>query len=273
MDFCILTISMILSPKLKSDLLSVGYYTSPLGGSPKPALVTDNNLFFEVITEGEVYGFEAEPQLHGVGSVFVHRPGDFTVSRTPGVTRYQCLTVRFDWDASQVSEVDWPRCFHWDDVNAVIHFSDEMLSSYHHQVLDRSVVGDYIWSQFRYRLEASSNHAQGNRISPRLQAVMSYIDQHFVESISVEDAAAHVKMSGSHLHTLFREHLDQTPHQYLIRSRMRAAAHLLVSSDRPIKVIANDVGYVNTESFCRAFKKHYARTAVAHRNKYRYYDM
>ena len=83
---------MISAQKLKSDLLSVGYYTSPFGGALQPACIADNNLLFEVITEGQVYGFEEEPQLHGVGTVFVHRPSDFTVSRTPGSIRYQCLT-------------------------------------------------------------------------------------------------------------------------------------------------------------------------------------
>jgi AraC-like DNA-binding protein len=261
---------MIIPHKLNSDLLSVGYYTSPFGGSAAPACICADNMFFELITEGAVYGFEDEPQLHGVGSIFAHRPGEFTISRTQGSERYRCLTVRFDWDASQVS-VDWPRCFLWDDAKAVLKFSDEMLFSYHHQVLDRSVIGDYIWNQFRFRLEDSKRHTQQDQIPMRLKAVMSYIDRNFREAISVENVAAHVGLSSSHLYARFREYLNLTPHQYLIRTRMRAAAHLLVSSDRPIKVIACDVGYVNTESFCRAFKKHYNRTAAAHRKLYRHY--
>ena len=264
---------MISSQKLKSGLLSVGYYESPLGGSPNPVCITDNHLLFELITEGAVYGFEAEPKLHGVGSVFVHHPGEWTVSRTQGETRYRCLTVRFDWDHAQVSTVDWPRVFLWDDLESVLKFSDEMLFSYHNQVLDRSVIGDYIWNQFRFRLEGANRYARRDEVPPRLQAVIAYIDQHFGESISVEDVAAHVGQSASHLHAQFREYFDQTPHQYLIHIRMRAAAHLLVSSDHPIKVIAIDVGYVNTESFCRAFKKHYDRTAAAHRRMYRHYDV
>ncbi len=262
---------MIIPPKLGPPLLSVGYFTSALGGSPKPSCITDRNLYFELLTEGAVYGFEAEPVLHGVGTVFVHRPGDCTISKTQGATRYRCLTALFEWDASQ-DLIGWPRSFLWYDTKAVLQFADEMLSSYHHEALDRSVIGAYIWNQFRFRLEASKRVTQNNKIPARLKAVMVYLDTNFGNAISVDEAAAHVGLSASHLHARFREYLGETPHQYLIRTRMRAAAHLLVSSDRPIKVVASEVGYVNTESFCRAFKKYHGRTAASHRGMYRRYD-
>ncbi|MDQ8193751.1 AraC family transcriptional regulator [Coraliomargarita sp. SDUM461004] len=263
---------MIIASKLISSLRSVGYYTSPVGGAAEPARIGEDDLFFEIITAGEVYGFEKPAQLHGIGSIFVHKPGDCTVTRSPGQTRYSCLTIRFAYTDLQAL-VEWPRRFLWNDMNAVLKFSDEMLSAYHHQILDRGIIGDFILNQLRFRLEASRLEQAQDEIPPRLKAVMSYFEHNLSEAISVEDVAEHVGLSASHLHSLFRLHLDQTPHQYLIRARMRAAAHLLVSSDRPIKAIALDVGYVNSESFCRAFKKYYDRTAAAHRKRYRNYDM
>jgi AraC-like DNA-binding protein len=263
---------MIIPQNLGPRLLSVGYFASGPGGAVRPKRVSDNILLFELITEGAVYGFESEPRLHAAGSVFVHRPGCLTVSKTEGDSRYRCLTAYFACSDEALKSVEWPRCFVWDNLRSVLQFSDEMLSSYHYQVMDRQVLGDYIWNQFRFRFEASKPDARNDHIPARLKAAMSYLDAHFSAALSVDDVAVHVGLSASHLHACFREFMGETPHQYLIRIRMRAAAHLLVSSDSPIKAIAHEVGYVNTESFCRAFKKYYDRTAASHRSLYRNYD-
>jgi transcriptional regulator GlxA family with amidase domain len=62
-----------------------------------------------------------------------------------------------------------------------------------------------------------------------------------------------------------------SPHQYLIRQRMRAARHMLATSTEPIKAIARNTGYINTENFCRAFRQHVGLTAAAYRRTYRIY--
>jgi len=69
-------------------------------------------------------------------------------------------------------------------------------------------------------------------------------------------------------HAQFRQHLGKSPHQCLILQRMRAARHKLVTTGEPIKAIAQDVGYANTENFCRAFRKHCGLTAAAYRRKF-----
>lgn len=259
---------MIIGQNLNPSLSSVGYYISPLGGASQARRIAAGRLYFELITDGEVYGFEEEAQLHGPGAVFLHRPGEWTVSKSLERGHYSCFIATFDMEGAAVT-LDWPRCFTWEDVTAAERFSSEMLFAFHNQELDRGVLGAYILSQFRFRLEASRRQSRQLGVSNELAAVVAYLDSNYSEAISVEEVASHVGLSASYLHAQFRQHLNQTPHQYLIGVRMRAAAHLLVSSDSPIKAIACDVGYPNAESFCRAFRKNYGRTAVAHRQLYR----
>lgn len=268
--FCILTKAMIVGQNLNPRLNSVGYYVSPSGGAISAKQIAADELCFELITHGMVYGFEVDPQLHGAGVVFAHRPGEWTVSKTPEDTHYSCFIATFDLCGATMA-VDWPRCFLWDDVRGAELFSSEMLFAFHNQELDHGVLGEYIWSQLNFRLEASKRQSQQLGMPPQLAKVMAYLDANFGALISVEDVASYVGLSASYLHAQFRQHLNQTPHQYLINVRMRASAHLLVSSDSPIKAIACDVGYPNTESFCRAFKKNYGRTAAAHRRLYRHH--
>ena len=49
--------------------------------------------------------------------------------------------------------------------------------------------------------------------------------------------------------------LGVTPHQYLVRSRLRHAARLLADDDSPITDIAYDVGFADLSNFVRTFHR------------------
>jgi AraC family transcriptional regulator len=46
-----------------------------------------------------------------------------------------------------------------------------------------------------------------------------------------------------------------TPHQYLVRSRLRNAARLLADQDRPVTDVAYDVGFGDLSNFVRTFHR------------------
>jgi AraC-like DNA-binding protein len=46
-----------------------------------------------------------------------------------------------------------------------------------------------------------------------------------------------------------------TPHQYLVRARLRRAARLLADAERPITDIAYDVGFGDLSNFVRTFHR------------------
>lgn len=75
-------------------------------------------------------------------------------------------------------------------------------------------------------------------------------------------------VSVSHLHMLFRSHLGESPHQYLIQKRLRIAGHALATGNLSIKAVASEVGYPNAENFCRAFRKFFGRSASEYRQAY-----
>lgn len=255
----------------RSALQSIGFYRSPPGGSPTPAVIGPEHLLFELITEGAVY-VPGEGTLQGVGAVFVQRPGQQTVSRTEGNGRYACMTARFF--LKRVSPwVEWPRCFLWEDSREALRFAEKMLHAFHRGGQDRGVIGDLVWSQFRYQLDRYRSHPVARGIPPRLAAVLAHIEAHHAEPLGLNLLAERIGLSASHLHAEFRAQLGVTPHQYLIGQRMRAAQHRLATTGDPVKAVAEAVGYANIENFCRAFKKHTGLTAAAYRKKYRTYEL
>lgn len=248
-------------------VIRMGYYTSGKGGAPKPFQIPDCMLCFELITSGSVYPPSGDQtQLYGSGWIFVHRPGQHTVWRTEPDSHYECMTVSFN-TALIDTKVEWPEAFFWEDINQAVSFAHEMLYARHHTRVDQEILGDLIWSQFRFRLDLFRRKSK-QQIPPRVAAVMNYIEKHYAEDMDVDTMAEHAGLSASHLHAYFRTFVKVTPHQYLIRQRMQAAGHALATTNTPIKAIAQEVGYANTEHFCRAFKQYFKMTAAEYRYKY-----
>src|ERR1700727_1817329 len=82
-----------------------------------------------------------------------------------------------------------------------------------------------------------------------------WIDANSQRSIDLEDAAAQAGISPFHFLRLFSDVLGVTPHQYLVRSRLRHAARLLADEDIAITDIAYDVGFADLSNFVRTFHR------------------
>jgi AraC-like DNA-binding protein len=82
-----------------------------------------------------------------------------------------------------------------------------------------------------------------------------WIDAHSHRQIELEDAADQAGLSPFHFLRLFSNVLGVTPHQYLVRSRLRHAARYLADDDRPITDVAFDVGFGDLSNFVRTFHR------------------
>lgn len=252
---------------LPARLTRLGTYASPLGGSRRPVSTSRNEVLFEIIQEGSVYGLEETPGLHGEGAVFCHREGQKSVSDSPPESYYNCYVVWFECQRDDFP-ADWPRVFQWKDRKSMHSFMEEMLHAVHYAALDLGVVGNLILARFEFELERSRSLARTQAIPPQLRLATDFINRNYAKPLSLEDVAKAADVSVSHLHMLFRTQLGESPHQYLIQKRLRIAGHSLATGNQSIKAVAAEVGYPNAESFCRAFRKFFERSASEYRQAY-----
>jgi AraC-like DNA-binding protein len=82
-----------------------------------------------------------------------------------------------------------------------------------------------------------------------------WIDAHSHQEIDLEHAAGQADISPFHFLRLFSSVLGVTPHQYLVRTRLRHAARLLADDDRPVTDVAYDVGFGDLSNFVRTFHR------------------
>ena len=82
-----------------------------------------------------------------------------------------------------------------------------------------------------------------------------WIDANSHHPINLDDAAAQAAISPFHFLRLFSGTLGVTPHQYLVRSRLRHAARLLADADIAVTDVAYDVGFGDLSNFVRTFHR------------------
>jgi AraC-like DNA-binding protein len=97
--------------------------------------------------------------------------------------------------------------------------------------------------------------AAASRDRRRAVETALWIDAHSHQQIDLEHAAAQAGTSPFHFLRLFSGVLGVTPHQYLVRSRLRHAARLLADDDMSVTDVAYDVGFGDLSNFVRTFHR------------------
>jgi AraC-like DNA-binding protein len=82
-----------------------------------------------------------------------------------------------------------------------------------------------------------------------------WLEEHATEEVDLERIAGLAELSPFHFLRLFARVLGVTPHQYLVRCRLRRAARLLADPDRSITDVAFDVGFADLSNFVRTFRR------------------
>jgi AraC-like DNA-binding protein len=118
-------------------------------------------------------------------------------------------------------------------------------------------IGQVLASRFVEVVSGKPRKSGPDTARDRRRAVETalWIDAHSHRQINLEDAADQAGISPFHFLRLFSDVLGVTPHQYLLRSRLRHAARRLADDDSPITDIAYDVGFADLSNFVRTFHR------------------
>lgn len=113
--------------------------------------------------------------------------------------------------------------------------------------VDGAIVGMAGLSRDLHRPE---DHRTGYR---GLAESVEYLQSHFDESIRIENLADVAKMPVDRYGKMVKRAFHLTPHQLLVRTRVDAAARLLVETDSTVAEIAYACGYSDHSAFSRQF--------------------
>src|ERR1700676_3975036 len=118
-------------------------------------------------------------------------------------------------------------------------------------------VGQWFASRFVEVVSGRSRETATVTARDRRRAVETalWIDATSTQEGDLERASSQAGISPFHFLRLFANVLGVTPHQYLVRSRLKHAARLLADDDLPITGVAYDVGFGDLSNFVRTFHR------------------
>lgn len=82
-----------------------------------------------------------------------------------------------------------------------------------------------------------------------------FIREHACSGIKVDDILREVPLTRRVLESRFKKYFGHSPHDAILKTRLRRAEELLRETDLPLTVIADRSGFIHTEYFSVVFKK------------------
>jgi AraC-like DNA-binding protein len=99
----------------------------------------------------------------------------------------------------------------------------------------------------------------------RVTRTVRYVDEHAGDALSLTDLAKAAGLSPFHFLRTFEDLTGTTPHQYVMRLRLRRAAARLTAEPAKILDVALDSGFGDVSNFNRAFRAEFGVSPRAYR--------
>ena len=124
---------------------------------------------------------------------------------------------------------------------------------------------EYLLLLLKGCIQSMSREKEQKR-TDRIEMAKTYIAEHYMEQLSLNDVAEYVELNPSYFSKLFKSEMDLNFSEYLMKVRMEKAMQLLRNPKVRIYEIGGMVGYEDAVSFGRAFKKFVGMSPKEYRN-------
>lgn len=108
---------------------------------------------------------------------------------------------------------------------------------------------------------------EGNHLMHLANAI-SYMEDHYLEPLTLEEIAGKSNISVRHLNRIFRSYYQMTPIAYMLTLRLERACSLLKHSSLTITQISYECGFNDSNYFTRQFRKAYKVSPKVYRQNH-----
>ena len=243
----------------------------------KGSYTVEVNLEKFTLEEGDFCIFNSEElhQIRGNEAVTLH-----------DVIIFQPQILSFSYEDEMQKELIEPLMLHKDSLVHVIHYGApgymEFAEGYDRIVACGLIPDDGWYYEAKIGVLGLLNQLKKNRmIHPsasmqraaekekidRYKRVVSYIEEHYREKVSLEELAGAAQCNAQYLCHVFKEIAGVPPVRYLIDYRVERAKELLQKSTQTVLEISLDCGFENVSYFIRQFKRETGMTPREYRGK------
>lgn len=106
---------------------------------------------------------------------------------------------------------------------------------------------------------------QTHRRKHRIEHILDWIEMNYMRPFRLDDMATDLRLSPYYLSHLFKEATGVSITEYIATRRIHQAIQLLTTTDKPVSLIAEEIGLTNISYFCRLFRSHMNTTPHQYR--------
>lgn len=109
--------------------------------------------------------------------------------------------------------------------------------------------------------------ARGGLAPWQKQKIERYVKENLERPLRVEELARQLSLSPSHFTRAFKETFGESPHTHIVRSRLKLAQKMMLSSGEALSQIAYACGFADQSHFSKAFRRGIAESPNAWRRR------
>lgn len=231
---------------------------------------------FSIITSGAIhYHIEGEDYLVEQGDIMLFNPGTYHQSTTlPGTvcTELHIGVGNLKIHQGKANYIKTPRdkpILHsykykteiWQCIQSIE--KEQRIRQLGYSFMLKAKVMELIALLYREMDEAFIEESieltqAGSRDKKKIvQQLIDYMNQSYMEDISLEEMSKTMYLSPVYISKIFKEETGTSPINYLIQIRLQKAKDILEQEVIPIQEVASRVGYTDAYYFSKLFKKYY----------------
>jgi AraC-like DNA-binding protein len=245
----------------RSDPVSVIEYHCEAGPHSSSFVEVHNDFSVSYVRQGS-FGCHTRGEIHELvaGSTMTGRPGEEFRCTHEHVCGDECLSFHFSdefVDALGIRGEQWqagsmpPLA----ELMVLGELGTAITSNQSEVGLDE--LGVLFAGRYVDLIAGKQRKRESMSEADRRRAVRAalWIDANSRDEINLDQTARTAGLSPFHFLRVFSRTLGVTPHQYLVRSRLRHAARLLAEDEVSITEVAGEVGFNDLSNFVRTFHR------------------
>lgn len=101
-----------------------------------------------------------------------------------------------------------------------------------------------------------------NHYRARLQPVIQHLEQHYNQTLKLEDMAQKANISPYHFHRIFKAIMGEPLNQYVRRLKLEHAANQLFYQQHSVTEVAMDIGFSSSQALSKALNNYFGLSAT-----------
>lgn len=206
--------------------------------------------------------------------IFVINSSDIHSTRVSGYAKILLLQIPWHYleqYISRFSEVRFQEffcCGKLQHNSAYLHMTDQLLAladifsekQNGYELLFNARLHDFLYTLYTHFSERTAENSKGQKNTARLREILSFIEQHYKEPVTMRQAAEATALSPEYFCRSFKKNTGITFLEYVNQVRLTHIYEELISTEDTVTDILARNGFTNYKIFCRMFRETYGGT-------------